>query len=601
MNPAGSDSLNDSSGAGARRDAEAAAAAPPADPREPAERRRRRSTATIVTGFSLLVGVMLVQGWLIWQSHMLIGTVQEGRALQKAAADVFDSLLDAESGQRGYLLTADPSFLDGYSVAADRLPGQLGQLRAQAASMSETIVPELVGRIIDLAEQKRRELAETVRLADAGRRDQALALVRTRSGQNAMNLIRSDSALLQDSLEGPIAEKRLALDALQFWLMMGMLAAIAVATALAVVLIRDSRRQLHMLQRREDALRSLASGLERRVAQRTRSLAEANLRFHAALRASDVTVFTQDCELRYSWASKDVLGLAPESLVGRTDREILVEEPQALAIALPAKQTVLRTGEPARVEISAAIDGARRWFDITIDAQRDADGQVVGVVCASVDITDQKERESRIRLLMRELTHRSKNLLTVIDSIARQTAANSNGLKDFLARFRDRLHSLAGSHDQLVQEDWQGAWLRQLVESQLGHYYDPDSPAVTVIGPRLRVGPDAAQHIGLALHELATNAAKYGALSVPEGRVHITWDVEQDTDGTPVCRMVWLESGGPRVQRPVKRGFGQVVIERTVARALGGRVTLEFAPEGLQWILVFPADRITAMPNDQAA
>jgi two-component sensor histidine kinase len=196
---------------------------------------------------------------------------------------------------------------------------------------------------------------------------------------------------------------------------------------------------------------------------------------------------------------------------------------------------------------------------------------------------------------MRELTHRSKNLLTVIDAIARQTATNSDGVKDFLSRFRERLQSLAGSHDQLVQEDWQGAWLRELVLSQVGHYFDRDSAAITLEGPRLRVQPEAAQHIGLALHELATNAVKYGALSVPAGRVDITWDVEQDAQGHPVCRMEWRESGGPPVRPPTRRGFGQVVIERTVARALGGNVMLSFAPDGLHWTLIFPAELITAM------
>jgi two-component sensor histidine kinase len=225
----------------------------------------------------------------------------------------------------------------------------------------------------------------------------------------------------------------------------------------------------------------------------------------------------------------------------------------------------------------------------------------VGIVCAAVDITEQKEREGRIRLLMRELTHRSKNLLTVIDVIARQTATHSDGIKDFLTRFRDRLHSLAGSHDQLVQQDWQGAWLRELVLSQLGHYFDRDSAAITITGPRVRVQPEAAQHIGLAMHELATNAAKYGALSSPEGRVTIAWDVEQDASGDVVCHISWIETGGPPVQPPTRRGFGHVVIERTVARALGGSVALDFAPEGVRWSLTFPAELIATMAPASAA
>jgi PAS domain S-box-containing protein len=383
------------------------------------------------------------------------------------------------------------------------------------------------------------------------------------------------------------------------WLMLGVLGAMVVACALAGVLILSATRQLRALEVRENTLRRLAAGLELRIAQRTSSLAETNLRFHAALRASGVTVFTQDTALRYTWASKDVFGLTAEQLVGRAEDEVLPAATRATIT--PLKQAVLRTGDPARTTIALDDAGTQRWFEVTVDAQRDADGDILGIVCAAVEITEQKEREGRIHLLMRELTHRSKNLLTVIEAIARQTATNSDGTKDFLQRFRDRLHSLAGSHDQLVQENWQGAWLRELVLSQLGHHVDPASTAVVIEGPRLRVQPEAAQHIGLALHELATNAAKYGALSVPGGRVRIAWDVEQDDAGIPVCRMTWHEQGGPPVRPPGRRGFGHVVIERTVARALGGSVTLDFAPDGLRWSLAFPAELIATMASAPAA
>jgi two-component sensor histidine kinase/CHASE3 domain sensor protein len=573
------------------------AGAPAPDPRARIRQRRRQATGTIAIGFVLLLGAILLQGRLVWQSSRLIFAVQEARAVQTAATQVLDSLLNAESGQRGFLITSDQSYLDGYQRAAEELPAQLDALQHAPAHGGAT--DALIAQIVTLSRAKMNELQETITLERGGRHEQALALVRTGRGEASMKVIRAAMARLQDSVAGPLAQKRIALDALQSWLMLGVLGAMLVACILAGVLIRSSTRQLRALELREETLRRLAQGLERRIAQRTSSLAEANLRFHAALRASGVTVFTQDSGLRYTWISKDVLGRTSDQYIGRTDDEVL--PPGAAAAVGPVKRGVLRTGDPARVEVSVDDRGMTRWFDCTIDAQRDADGQIVGIVCAAVEITEQKERESRIRLLMRELTHRSKNLLTVIDAIARQTATNSDGIKDFLTRFRDRLHSLAGSHDQLVHEDWQGAWLRELVLSQLGHYYDRDSPAISLAGPRVRVQPEAAQHIGLALHELATNAAKYGALSAPAGRVRITWDVEQDAAGDPVCRMCWIEHGGPTVQPPARRGFGQVVIERTVARALGGSVVLEFPPEGLRWTLTFPADLITAMATVPAA
>jgi PAS domain S-box-containing protein len=556
-------------------------------------RRRRQATGTIAVGFLLLLGAILLQGGLVWRTHRLIDAMQDARAVQIAASAVLDSLLNAESGQRGFLITADPAYLASYAKAAQQLPDQLVALQRLAAGQAGSAVAESAGHLATIARQKMAELAQTIDLERIGQHEQALALVRSGRGQNSMNAIRADMAQLLESVEGPLAQKRLALDALQSWLMLGVLGAMVVACVLGVVLIGSSTRQLRALETRENTLRRLAAGLERRVSQRTRSLAEANLRFHAALRASGVTVFTQDTDLRYTWISKDLLGLTPDQVVGRAEDEVLPASTRAEIS--PVKLAVLRTGEPARAQITVEEQGVRRWLDVTIDAQRDADGQIVGIVCASVDITEQKERESRIRLLMRELTHRSKNLLTVIDAIARQTAAHSDGVKDFLTRFRDRLHSLAGSHDQLVNEDWQGAWLRELVLGQLGHYVDRDSPAIVVEGPRLRVRPEAAQHIGLAIHELATNAAKYGAFASPEGRVTVAWDVEQDASGDAVCHISWTERGGPRVKPPTRRGFGHVVIERTVARALGGSVTLEFHPEGVRWSLTFPAELITAM------
>jgi PAS domain S-box-containing protein len=562
-------------------------------------RRRRQATGTIGVGFLLLIGAIVLQGGLVWHTRQLITTMQDARAVQLAAGKVLDSLLNAESGQRGFLITSDESYLTSYRTAAAQLPEQLATLRGLAATEPGVGAASLIDRVAALAQQKRDELAQTIALERAGQHDAALALVRSGRGQNSMNAIRADVATLQDNLEGPLAAKRLALDALQSWLMLGVLAAMVVACVLAGVLITSSTRQLRALEAREDTLRRLAAGLERRIGQRTRSLAEANLRFHAALRASGVTVFTQDTALRYTWASKDLLGIAADQLVGMTEDAVLPAA--ARATITPAKHGVLRTGEPARAEVALDDHGATRWLDVTIDAQRDADGDIIGIVCAAVDVTEQRERESRIRLLMRELTHRSKNLLTVIDAIARQTAANSDGIKDFLSRFRDRLQSLAGSHDQLVQEDWQGAWLRELVLGQLGHYFDRGTSAITLEGPRVRVRPEAAQHIGLAMHELATNAVKYGALSSPDGHVAVAWDVEQDAHGDVVCRMRWTETGGPRVAPPARRGFGHVVIERTVARALGGSVELEFPPEGLRWTLTFPAELVTTMAPAPAA
>jgi len=210
-----------------------------------------------------------------------------------------------------------------------------------------------------------------------------------------------------------------------------------------------------------------------------------------------------------------------------------------------------------------------------------------GVVGSLVDITHRKDQEARIRLLLREVTHRSKNLLAVIQAIMRQTATGSATTADFVRHFSARLQALAGSHDLLVREDWGHIALGDLIRSQLGHYSDLVGSQITLAGDAVHVRPDAAQHIGMALHELATNAAKYGALSILAGHVEISWTLEAGLSAGRMCRLSWVESNGPAVVPPVTPGFGRVVIERTVARAVDGEVSIVYAPEGVHWTLVF--------------
>ena len=169
------------------------------------------------------------------------------------------------------------------------------------------------------------------------------------------------------------------------------------------------------------------------------------------------------------------------------------------------------------------------------------------------------------------------------------------GRKISPTEFAARLQALATSHDLLIQESWHGALLSDLVRSQLGHYLDREDSQISVEGPSVFLKPEAAQNIGLALHELATNAAKYGALSVPSGHVSITWGwaVEQIQGG----EILWVERGGPAVSPPEQRGFGSVVIERNLAKTLDANVHLSFEPDGIQCRIVVPATCLSLVAN----
>ncbi len=334
---------------------------------------------------------------------------------------------------------------------------------------------------------------------------------------------------------------------------------------------------------------SRIKSLESEQHRLTEQLGSAVQRYETALRGSNVTVYTQDRDLRYTTISNPLFGLEVDEIIGRSDEDILPEQSRAAIVAL--KREAITSGEPKDSEVSVS-DGARvRWHDLHVEPLRDVTGGIVGLTCAAVDITERKEGEAHLRLLLRELTHRSKNLLAVIQAMARQTARHTGSTEGFLEQFGARLHALATSHDLLIQESWYGASLPELVRSHLSRYLDGAEPQVTVEGPNIVLKPEAAQSLGLALHELAENAAKYGALSVPRGRADVAWHRMPAQDGHGV-EIRWTESGGPPVKSPERRGFGSLVIERNLARSLDAEVELSFGEEGVSCRMVIPLTQL---------
>jgi PAS domain S-box-containing protein len=326
-------------------------------------------------------------------------------------------------------------------------------------------------------------------------------------------------------------------------------------------------------------LRSLESE-QRRLAAELRA---ALTRYDIALRGSHVTVFTQDKSLAYTSVSGPMFGHDADDIVGRTDEDDFGIQDQRRLAAL--KREILASAEPKDSEIRVQNDGATRWYDIHLEPLPDLTGAVVGLAGAAVDVTERKQGEAHLRLLMRELTHRSKNLLAVIQAMARQTARHTSSADEFLDQFGARLQALATSHDLLVQESWYGASLAALTRQQLGHYLNGPRTQISIDGPPVVLRPEAAQSVGLALHELAANAAKYGALSVPDGHVDIKWCRCEDEDG---IELSWAESDGPSVRVPDRRGFGTLVVERNLSRALDADVHLDFDPAGVRCRIVIP-------------
>jgi PAS domain S-box-containing protein len=320
-------------------------------------------------------------------------------------------------------------------------------------------------------------------------------------------------------------------------------------------------------------------------------------RYELALRESNVTVFTQDRDLRYTSISNPMGGQAVEDIIGRTDDGVLTGTGGDDVVAL--KQQSLATGTAQNGEVGMHYSGgAPQWFDLHIESLRDVTGSIVGLIGTAVDITKRKEDEAHLRLLLRELTHRSKNLLAVIQAMARQTARHTNSIGEFVAQFNARLQALATSHDVLVEDGWHGAPLAELAELQLRPFVDLLDRQVSIKGPAVLLKPEAAQALGIALHELANNAKKFGALSVPVGQVSVTWAGQPDGAGVA---LKWIESGGPAVVAPAARRFGTMAIERNLERAVGGAVKLAFPSAGVQCDILIPPEQLVGFDARRTA
>jgi PAS domain S-box-containing protein len=245
----------------------------------------------------------------------------------------------------------------------------------------------------------------------------------------------------------------------------------------------------------------------------------------------------------------------------------------------------LQAGTPLEMELSLlGKDGQYRPFLTRAVPLRDATSNVYRWIGTHIDISEQRRREEHIRFIIDELSHRTKNLLAVVMAVANQTALHAGDVRQYQMRFSERLRALAHCHDLLVKDSWHGASFHDLIAAQMRPFGETNTGRIDAAGPPVILNPNAVQHLGLALHELATNASKYGALSGLHGEVSIRWQTGEADDKV---RIHWCEKGGPSVVPPQRRGFGHVVIEQIVPRALNGSGTLDFSPAGVNWTFEF--------------
>lgn len=214
------------------------------------------------------------------------------------------------------------------------------------------------------------------------------------------------------------------------------------------------------------------------------------------------------------------------------------------------------------------------------------EGQCAEVVCTFVDITERKQAEAQHEILNRELTHRMKNTLAVVQTIVSQTLRNSGDPKEALQAINARIVAMGRAHEALMHTEWEAAPIIDIVKGGIA-MCGPDHPRVGIAGPRIDIGPKTALALTMALHELCTNAIKYGALSNDSGKVAVKWTLDGASDD-PNVHLRWNECGGPPVTAPTHTGFGTRIIEQYSRTQLGGDTELLFKPDGLEWTVNVP-------------
>jgi PAS domain S-box-containing protein len=315
---------------------------------------------------------------------------------------------------------------------------------------------------------------------------------------------------------------------------------------------------------------------------------EARMRLAAIVESSMDAIVSKDLNsVITSWndAAERLFGYTPAEAIGHPVTMLIPSDRLGEEASIISR---IRAGEsvPSYETVRLRKDGSFVPVSLTISPIRDGIGRIVGASKIARDISSHKESERRIRLLMREVNHRVKNQYSVIISMIRETSKSASTPAIFLDQVRERITALSQSHDLLVDAEWRGATVGDLIKAQLKAFAAQDR--LSAAGPAITLQPNAVQYLGIAFHELATNSAKHGALSRHGGRVEIEWDAMPVTDGADIFRLTWRELEGPGLSGTMRGGFGSVVLKRVAPQALGGTGQLEFKENGVVWTLEAP-------------
>ncbi|MCG7392525.1 PAS domain-containing protein [Microvirga sp. ACRRW] len=293
-------------------------------------------------------------------------------------------------------------------------------------------------------------------------------------------------------------------------------------------------------------------------------------------------------QIQLSDRATEILGLPAGSSITRGKlHEQVHPADRSRVLATIQKAIEKREQYYVAYRILRSADKPYTWITAQGQPLYASDGTFIGTTGVFQDITERKHAEERQQLLIRELHHRVKNTLATVQAIVGSTARTATSIDDFYQGFVGRIVSLARTHNLLTEDLWQKADLRELVETELGPYEDEARNRVLIDGPPVELPSEAAVPIGMAMHELTTNAAKHGALSTFGGQVEVRWRIEPGPE-RPGLHFTWIEHGGPRVTAPARQGFGSRLLQRVLTTQLQAQVKMEFQEHGLEFTMTMP-------------
>nr|WP_279306677.1 HWE histidine kinase domain-containing protein [Microvirga solisilvae] len=318
------------------------------------------------------------------------------------------------------------------------------------------------------------------------------------------------------------------------------------------------------------------------------NLKEAQEKLLAALDASGTGTWRWDIQkdiVEWDPAMVNVFGQGFRNMPRNVGEFVAFIHPDDRERAQRVIEDSIKSGSTIEYEFRALLpDGEERWIYDRSRPVYDAERKPLYMIGACLDITARKKAEERQTLLINELNHRVKNTLATVQSLAFQTMRSSRSPEAFQDNFMARLMALSATHDLLTQSYWESTFLSDVLEAELRPHGGVDQKRITTQGEPVKLKPQQALSLGLAFHELATNAVKYGALSTSQGRILIAWRQADNTD----LVIQWQEQGGPSVGKPERQGFGTRLIDRSIAHELGGSVDMNYAPSGVECRIRIP-------------